>query len=123
MVADTYVAPKTDGTFGLKVKWSELKAPTTSSSGKLPFVPIQPLTAEELSTKTVRQLWNYGTYRKSAPWQQFSPSGMLQNWKAKNFSGQLMTKTGVVSLIVGLTAYGFMFSYPKNAKHLSAEHH
>ena len=127
-----YTAPKTDGTFGLKVNWTQLakKALSTSASSTstaspaLPFKPTAPIQWQELETKTIRQWLNWRSWRSESPWsQQLSVRGQFKNYMATYYQGGWPTRGAVLHLIVGLVGVGFVVSYPKTSNHLHAKHH
>lgn len=112
----SYVAPKTDGTFGLKCDWSRLtksSIPLKSTTAHF-YTVAQPLTLIELQTRTLAEFWQWRQWRKCHPLAQFSPSGMLMNYRATYMGDKFPRGVTVAHLCVLLGVLGFAYSYGKN---------
>ena len=120
-----YTPPKTDGTFNLKIDWLKLSKANaaTKPAVKVPFVPKQPITQEELATKTLSEWFHWRSWRKVSPFEQFSVRGNWENYASEHLSGRLPSATFMRHLTVGLIVVGFIASYPKNVNHLYAKNH
>ena len=121
-----YTAPKTDGTFGLGINWSRLSkssAPKSTGPSSSALPPFQPLTQEELATKTLRQFWNWREWRQSSPIEGIKPKRLLANYQAKWLNAKVPSGRILIHWMVFVASFGFVVNYGKNSGHLYAKHH
>ena len=106
-----------DTTFGLKPNWARLaKGQAGKGGGPANHIPNgEPLPKDVLSTKTVNEMINYQSWRKTSPLSVFNPKRFWYNYSRRHL-GENPTYKPIVHAVVIMMAAHYIGSYSHMSK-------